>query len=60
MHKQWQKQKPSVIQMIRQSLEPGTVLADKLGLSTSTICKIRNGWTYKGVPNATRNVGVSI
>lgn len=35
------------VQEIRRSLEGSNALADKLGVSGSCICKIRNGWVYK-------------
>jgi hypothetical protein len=50
---------PAEVLRIRTSRETSGVLADKLGVSTSCICKIRNGWVYKEVKHVPRNVGLS-
>lgn len=52
------KFQPAEILVIRASLEPSGKLADKLGVSASTICKIRNGWIYKKVQHVPFIMGV--
>lgn len=41
------------IALIRTSPKTAHRLADELSTTASTICKIRNGWLYKGVKNGT-------
>jgi hypothetical protein len=49
---------PAQIAAIKASPETSGKLADELGVSTSTICKIRNGWTYKKVNHDPLVMGV--
>ena len=43
------KLKPEQVRAIRASLKTSHQLADEYGLAASTICRIRNRWTYKRV-----------
>jgi len=51
-HKSNQKHKltPSQVEQIRKGCLSSGVLADRFGVTASTICKVRNGWTYKRLP----------
>ena len=58
MHKP--KLSQSQIQMILESKESCAVVADRLDRARSTICRIKNGWTYKKEhKHAKTSVGVS-
>lgn len=52
MNKQKSNQKlnPQQVELIRRGIESTGVLADKFGVTASTVCKVRNGWTYKRLP----------